>query len=96
MVSECNEEVLGRLTFEIGKNMNKAIALNGSPRKNGNTATLLQKALAGAAEAGAETELIHLIDLDYKGCSSCFACKRKGPLQKNLWASGATGRFPIW
>jgi multimeric flavodoxin WrbA len=55
----------------------KIIALNGSPRKNWNTATLLEKALAGAVSKGAETELIHLYDLDYKGCRSCFACKRK-------------------
>jgi multimeric flavodoxin WrbA len=54
------------------------IAINGSPRKNANTATLLQKALDGAASTGAETELIHLIDLQYQGCTSCFACKRKG------------------
>jgi multimeric flavodoxin WrbA len=58
--------------------MNKVIAINGSPRKNGNTAILLQKALDGAASVGAETEMIHLIDLEYKGCISCFACKRKG------------------
>lgn len=57
--------------------MSTVIAINGSPRKNGNTAALLESALAGAAEAGAETELVHLYDLDYKGCISCFACKRK-------------------
>lgn len=56
----------------------KVIAFNGSPRKNWNTATLLKKALDGAASKGAETELIHLYDLDYKGCLSCFACKTKG------------------
>jgi multimeric flavodoxin WrbA len=54
------------------------IAVNGSPRKTWNTATLLTKALEGAAAEGAETELIHLYDLDFKGCKSCFACKRKG------------------
>ena len=34
--------------------MKKIYAINGSPRKNGNTAQLLQKALDGAASAGAE------------------------------------------
>ena len=58
--------------------MSKVIAINGSPRKNANTATLLKKALDGAASTGAETELIHLVDLQYKGCISCFACKLKG------------------
>jgi multimeric flavodoxin WrbA len=55
----------------------KVIAFNGSPRKKWNTATLLEKALEGALSRGAETELIHLYDLDYKGCISCFSCKMK-------------------
>ncbi|MDD3224121.1 MAG: NAD(P)H-dependent oxidoreductase [Clostridium sp.] len=55
----------------------KVIAINGSPRKNKNTATLLAKALEGAASCGAETELIHLYDKNYKGCISCFSCKLK-------------------
>lgn len=55
----------------------KIIAINGSPRKSWNTATLLNKALEGATTHGAETELINLYDLEYKGCISCFACKRK-------------------
>lgn len=54
----------------------KAVAINGSPRKNWNTATLLKKSLEGAASIGAKTELIHLYDLDFKGCCSCFACKK--------------------
>ncbi len=53
------------------------IAVNGSPRRKWNTATLLQKALEGAASTGAQTELVHLYSLRYKGCTSCFACKRK-------------------
>jgi len=53
------------------------MAFNGSPRKDWNTATLLNKALEGAASKGATTELIHLYDLNYKGCISCFACKTK-------------------
>lgn len=56
----------------------RVLAVNGSPRKTWSTATLLESALAGAASRGAETELIHLYDLTYKGCVSCFACKLKG------------------
>ena len=52
----------------------KAIAINGSPRKKWNTAILLENALKGAESEGAETEIINLYDLDYKGCKSCFAC----------------------
>jgi len=55
----------------------KVVAINGSPRKKWNTATLLEKALEGAASESAETEMIHLYDLNFKGCTSCFACKVK-------------------
>lgn len=56
----------------------KVLAINGSPRKGWNTETLLQKALEGAASQGAQTEIIHPYDLQYRGCTSCLACKRKG------------------
>ena len=43
----------------------KVLAINGSPRKKWNTATLLEKAIEGAASVDAETELVHLYDLDF-------------------------------
>ena len=55
----------------------KVIAINGSPRKNWNTDTLLKNALDGAASAGAETEMVYLYDLEFCGCKSCMACKLK-------------------
>ena len=57
--------------------MMKILAINGSPRKNWNTATILNSALDGAIAVGAQTELIHLYDLNFKGCLSCFSCKLK-------------------
>jgi multimeric flavodoxin WrbA len=58
----------------------KVMAINGSPRRKWNTATLLKKALEGAASQGAETEFVHLYGLNYRGCISCFSCKTKdGP-----------------
>lgn len=56
----------------------KVVAINGSPRKKWNTAQMLESALKGCQDAGAETKLYHLIDLTFKGCTSCFACKRLG------------------
>ena len=53
----------------------KIIAVNGSPRKNWNTDTLLKNVLDGAASAGAETEMVYLYDLKFCGCKSCMACK---------------------
>lgn len=64
----------------------KVIAVNGSPRKEWNTATLLKKALDGAASCGAGTKLIHLYDLNFKGCISCFACKFKNNRCRGLCA----------
>ena len=55
----------------------EVIAINGSPRKKWNTAMMLEKALEGAASKGAQTSLIHLYDLNYKGCISCFSCKKR-------------------
>ena len=62
-----------------GENM-KFYALNGSPRKKNNTATVLAKALEGVAAAcpQAQTEMLHLYDYNYKGCISCFECKKIG------------------
>lgn len=57
----------------------KFYAINGSPRKNNNTAMLLQSALAGVKSRQGinpiKTELINLYDLTYKPCISCFQCK---------------------
>ncbi len=39
----------------------KCLAINGSPRKKWNTATLLKKALAGTESAGAESELVKFL-----------------------------------
>jgi multimeric flavodoxin WrbA len=58
--------------------MGTVIAINGSPRKMWNTAQLLEHALKGAASERAKTELIHLYDLNYQGCTSCFSCKLVG------------------
>lgn len=46
----------------------KVLLLNGSPRKNWNTAMMLKEAQKGAESVGAETEYIDLYDLHYTGC----------------------------
>jgi multimeric flavodoxin WrbA len=56
----------------------KIIGVNGSPRKGWNTHILVEEGLRGAASRGVETELVHLYDLDFRGCISCFQCKRPG------------------
>lgn len=54
----------------------KVIGFNGSPRKNGNTVTLIETVLKGAADKGAETRLVNLNEIDAKGCQGCEACKK--------------------
>lgn len=60
--------------------MKKIIIIDGGPRRNMNTAQMLQKMAEGASSAGAgiDVKTFRLYDLDYKGCMSCMACKVKG------------------
>ena len=60
--------------------MKKIIIIDGGPRKNFNTASMLQKFAEGAKSVCDEIEVktIRLYGLDYKGCMSCMACKIKG------------------
>jgi len=53
----------------------RVLALNGSPRAGaGATAKLLEPLLAGMREAGAETELIAVRELDLEPCIGCYSC----------------------
>ena len=56
----------------------KIIALNGSPKKERNTAFLLNAVLKTAEGAGAQTELIQLVDFNIKACIGCNKCLRAG------------------
>lgn len=56
----------------------KVIAVNGGARKGWNTHMMLEKALEGAASKGAQTEMVNLYDIDFRGCIGCLGCKRKG------------------
>jgi multimeric flavodoxin WrbA len=53
----------------------KIVCLLGSPRKNGNSATVAARLLTRATELGAETESIYLNGLQFRGCQACYACK---------------------
>lgn len=64
----------------------KILAFNGSPRRTGNTATMLEHAVNGAREKGAEVELFHLYTMRFSGCISCFSCKRLGKERSTLCA----------
>ena len=57
--------------------MKKIMIIDGGPRKNMNTAAMVEKFAEGAREAGAEVKIVRLYDIDYKGCRSCMACQLK-------------------
>jgi multimeric flavodoxin WrbA len=52
----------------------KILAVSCSPRKNGNTVAMLEKALEGAKGDGAEVELYSVAGKNIKPCDGCWAC----------------------
>jgi len=52
----------------------KVVALNGSARKNGNTAILLNTVLEELQREGMETELIQMGGIALPGCRACYKC----------------------
>lgn len=55
----------------------KVIAFNGSARKDGNTAVLLNTVLAELSGEGVETELYQLAGRQIQGCIACYKCFEK-------------------
>ena len=68
----------------------KALAIVGSPRRNGNTETLCKHTLKAIEESGIDTELISLADSDIQPCDACNVCKKEEscPIEDDL--------FPIY
>ncbi|RKD30106.1 flavodoxin family protein [Thermohalobacter berrensis] len=54
----------------------RVVGFVGSPRKNGNTSTIVDKVLEGAKKKGAETKLYYLNDMNIKGCQGCLYCRK--------------------
>lgn len=52
----------------------KVIGVSASPRKEGNTAWIINTILDGAKAQGAETQSWHFSDLDIQPCRGCLAC----------------------
>jgi multimeric flavodoxin WrbA len=66
----------------------RVLGVVGSPRAGGNTETLIDEALRGAHDAGAETEKVRLPELSIKPCLGCFECLERGEcIQKDDFAA---------
>jgi len=58
--------------------MNDIVAIYGSPRRNGNSAMLLKRAVAGVRDAGADVDEIVLRDYKISPCLEIYGCKKEG------------------
>jgi multimeric flavodoxin WrbA len=58
--------------------MIRIAAVYGSPRRKGNTSLLLDQAVRGAREAGAEVSRLILCDFDISPCLEIYGCKKAG------------------
>jgi multimeric flavodoxin WrbA len=54
----------------------KVIIFNGSPRKEGNTAAILNGVAKGLSDKGSQIDYFDLFHMDFKDCSACMGCKR--------------------
>ena len=64
----------------------KILAVNGSPRKEGNTAHMLSTVLDICTEAGFNTEVYHVGGREVRGCRACGSCwSRKGKCAIDDW-----------
>ena len=53
----------------------KVVAVNGSARRDGNTAVLLRRVLEPLEDAGHDVELIQLVGKQIRGCTACYKCE---------------------
>lgn len=54
----------------------RVVAINGSPRREGNTHDMLQAALQPLVDAGHLVELFQIGGKDVRGCLACDACQK--------------------
>jgi len=52
----------------------KVLAINGSPRKGGNTEIMIRKVFESLEQAGIETELVQIGGKNIHGCLACNKC----------------------
>ena len=58
--------------------MSRILVLNGSPRKNGKTASLIKSFVEGAESSGNEVKELYLQGMKIGGCLACEGCQRNG------------------
>jgi len=61
----------------------RVLGIVGSPRRNGNTHSMVLKALEGAKAEGALTDILFLADMKIRECDGCHACWKGHSCSKN-------------
>ena len=98
-------------TFIIGESM-KILAINGSPRKNGNTSVMIDAVLEPLKKLHAEFDIVSLSSLNIRGCKACLGCRNsnsdtprctqedkddfKGMIERFLWADAIILGSPVY
>ena len=70
----------------------KVVAINGSARKDGNTAILIRRVLSVLESEGIETELIQLAGEQIHGCTACGTFKPKSLIRHSVTAEKRCSR----
>jgi len=60
----------------VNKVERKVLGINGSPRKNGNSDSLLKHFMDEVDKKGIENKSLYLRDYDFKGCIGCERCRK--------------------
>ncbi|MBQ6481408.1 MAG: flavodoxin family protein [Anaerolineaceae bacterium] len=71
----------------------KVLLINGSPRKNGNTALALSEMEKVFHENGIETEIVHIGNMDIRGCMACGSCSKTGKCVFNDIVNELSSKF---
>jgi len=56
----------------------KVVAFNGSPRPNGNTQQMIEKAFETLRDKGIECERVDIARNPLRGCTGCYGCTKNG------------------
>ncbi|WP_407400663.1 flavodoxin family protein [Treponema sp.] len=73
----------------------KVLMLNGSPRKNGNTALALSEMKGVFEKEGIESEIIQVGNKDIRGCIACGKCSQTGKCVFNDAVNEVAAKFEM-
>ena len=69
----------------------RVVALNGSPKPEGNTYHLIRRVFAELEKEGIETEYVHFGGKPLRGCTACFKCRENKDKKCALPDDGLNG-----